>query len=78
MSHVGCKPTPCHPCLGTESEGEAPTWDMPGSRPRRRRGGKTNDALGVSTHRCHMALSHRDLWSKQVTVPNDISVEQKL
>ena len=51
---------------------------MSGSRPRRRRGGKTNDALGVSTHRCHMALSHRDLWSKQVTVPNDISVEQKL
>ena len=35
-------------------------------------------ALRASAQRCHMSLPHTYHWPKQVTVPSDTPMEQKL
>ena len=83
MSHVGCNSTLCHPCLGTESEGEAAIWDMPAQGQEERGVAKPTMLLeslrtrvtcrfhiwtfGQSKSRCQMTYQ----WSRNYNPPTE-------
>lgn len=71
MLHVGCSSLSCPPFLRTKSEEKAPIWNMPVSRQRQKKGGRTQGWLRASAQRHHIIFRIHTIgqgkWQCQVT-----------